>query len=60
MSVARSIVSRVARSDVTVSDIALLVRTPGNVHGYRSFTEDQRSEAMAYARSHGVEVEELP
>ncbi|MGU3650715.1 hypothetical protein [Mycolicibacterium sp. A43C] len=49
-----------ARSDVTVSDITLLVRTPGNVHGYRSFTEAERAEAMAHARAHGAEVEELP
>ncbi|MEH3135332.1 MAG: hypothetical protein PGN30_10065 [Mycolicibacterium neoaurum] len=49
-----------ARSDVTVSDIALLVRTPGNVHGYRGFTDDERNEAIAHARAHGVEVEELP
>ncbi|MBX9921474.1 MAG: hypothetical protein K2Y33_16865 [Mycolicibacterium frederiksbergense] len=49
-----------ARAAETVEEIALLVRTPGNLTGYRSFTAAERAEAEAYARTQGVEVEQLP
>lgn len=49
-----------ARNTDNVADISLLVRTPGNLTGYRAFTDEQRAEAEAYARSQGVEVEQLP
>jgi hypothetical protein len=51
---------RVARTAETVEEITLLVRTPHNLKGYRAFTEAERAEAESYARSQGVEVEQLP
>lgn len=49
-----------ARNTDNVADISLLVRTPGNLNGYRAFTEEQRAEAELYAGQQGVEVEPLP
>lgn len=46
-------------SSPTLADLKLLVRTPGNPSGYKSFTEAQRAEAEAYAEQHGVTVTEL-
>lgn len=51
---------RVARSAETVDDITLLVRTPEDVRGYRSFVAADRAEAESYTRQRGVEVEVLP
>jgi hypothetical protein len=49
-----------ARNTDNVADISLLVRTPGNLTGYRAFTGAERAEAELYAGQHGVEVEPLP
>lgn len=49
-----------ARNAETVADLTLLVRTPGNLKGYRAFTDEQRAEAELYAGQQGVEVEPLP
>lgn len=50
---------RVARSAETVEDITSLVRTPGNLKGYKAFTDEQRAEAELYAGQQGVAVEPL-
>lgn len=46
-------------SSPTLADLKLLVRTPGNPSGYKSFTEAQRADAEAYAEKLGVTVTEL-
>ncbi|WP_167305473.1 hypothetical protein [Mycolicibacterium neoaurum] len=49
-----------ARDRTPITDLTLLVRTTGNVHGYRAFTEAQQVEAERYASEHGAQVEHLP
>lgn len=46
-------------SSPTLAALKLLVRTPGNPSGYKSFTEAQRADAEAYAEKLGVTVTEL-
>lgn len=45
---------------VELADLTLIVRPPGQPWDIRTFTDDQRAEAEAYAAEHGATVESLP
>lgn len=47
------------RSSTPLSELKLLVRTPGDPNGYQAFTEAQRAEADTYAQERNATVEEL-
>ncbi|OCB09333.1 hypothetical protein A5717_25895 [Mycolicibacterium porcinum] len=48
------------RGNADLADLTLIVRPPGNPWDIRTFTDDQRAEAEAYAAEHGAQVESLP
>ncbi len=49
-----------ARSSTPLSELKLLVRTPGTPERYKAFTEAQRVEADTYAHVRNATVVELP
>lgn len=48
------------RGNDELADLTLIVRPHGRPWDIRTFTEDRRAEATAYAEQNGVEVESLP
>ena len=51
---------RKPKGHAKLSELTLLVVVPGTPPKVQAYTEDQRSEAQAFAAKHDVEVRELP